>query len=135
MDSASPQPLESTFAYKAPDDYKINQCFTQTLFIEKDSDRFANHTRIMLDSNFKPLSFQFSAENLPITTIPPIKPPTFAMMLRIAQSLAAPINYVRIDLYECNNAIYVGELTFTPAGGTSSFNPQKWDKFYGEKWA
>ena len=52
---------------------------------------------------------------------------------KLAHSLCSYI-YVRIDLYCTFNQVYVGELTFTPNGGTGRFTPQEWDKKFGELW-
>ncbi|WP_395002076.1 ATP-grasp fold amidoligase family protein [uncultured Helicobacter sp.] len=120
--------------FKVPDDYKINQCHEQMLFIEVDSHRFcANHTRAMFDENFSKLPFQFSAANLPLTKNVE-KPHNLAALLEVAKTLAKPLNYVRVDVYSTNNRIYVGELTFTPAGGTSRFYPARYDRIYGDLW-
>ncbi|MCI7410832.1 ATP-grasp fold amidoligase family protein [Helicobacter bilis] len=42
--------------------------------------------------------------------------------------------YLRVDLYSIQGRIVVGELTFTPEGGTGRFTPQEWDKKLGELW-
>ena len=54
-------------------------------------------------------------------------------MISIAEKLAQPFPFVRVDLYEdSNNNVYVGELTFTPFSGTVPFNPFEWDYKFGE---
>lgn len=50
----------------------------------------------------------------------------------IAKTLAKSLGYVRVDLYNVDNTVYVGELTFTPAGGTSRFYPSRYDRIYGD---
>ena len=62
------------------------------------------------------------------------KPNKLSDMLNIAHTLSLPINYVRVDLYVIKNKIFVGELTFTPNGGTAKFTPQEWDKTLGDLW-
>lgn len=123
----------ATESYKVPDDYKINQCHSHTLFVEVDSNRFSSHTRAMFDEHFVKLPFQFSAENLPITKSIE-KPQGFDKLIIVAKILGSDLNYVRVDLYNVCSKIYVGELTFTPAGGTSKFYPNEWDKRFGEMW-
>ena len=119
--------------YKVPDDYKINQCHSHTLFVEIDSNRFENHTRAMFDEHFIQLPFLFSCENLPITKCVE-KPQGFDKLIIMAKILGNDFNYVRVDLYGINSKIYVGELAFTPAGGTSKFYPNEWDKRFGKMW-
>ena len=119
-------------SFKVPDDYKINQYFEQTFFIEVDSNRFgSNHTRAMFDENFHKLPFQYSAANLAITPYTQIPRNSHALLV-VSKTLAKPLGYVRVDLYSVDNAVYVGELTFTPAGGTSRFYPSRYDRIYGD---
>jgi len=49
---------------------------------------------------------------------PVVQPENFAKMIAIAEKLAAPFPFVRVDLYNLKGKIYFSELTFTPAKGT-----------------
>lgn len=93
--------------YKVPDDYKINQCHSYTLFVEIDSNRFENHTRVMFDEHFTKLPFQFSLGNLPITKSIE-KPQGFDKLIIMAKILGNDFNYVRVHLYNVGLKIYVG---------------------------
>ena len=46
------------------------------------------------------------------------KPKNYKKMVEIAELLAKPFPFVRVDLYNINGIIYFGEMTFTPAKGT-----------------
>lgn len=46
------------------------------------------------------------------------KSPRYDEMVLLAQKLAKPFPFVRVDLYEVDGKIYFGEMTFTPAKGT-----------------
>lgn len=46
------------------------------------------------------------------------KPKNFQEMVDLAEKLAKPFPFVRVDLYNINGKIYFGEMTFTPAKGT-----------------
>lgn len=46
------------------------------------------------------------------------KPKNYKKMVEIAELLAKPFPFVRVDLYNINGVIYFGEMTFTPAKGT-----------------
>lgn len=48
-------------------------------------------------------------------------PPRFEEMKRIAQCIGARFPQVRVDMYNCNGKIYIGELTFTAQGGILSY--------------
>lgn len=43
-----------------------------------------------------------------------IKPKNFDLMIEYSKKLAKPFKFVRVDMYEINNKVYLGELTFTP---------------------
>lgn len=49
---------------------------------------------------------------------PIAKPENFAEMCALAEKIAKPFPFVRVDLYNVNGKIYFGEMTFTPAKGT-----------------
>ena len=55
-------------------------------------------------------------------------------MLEVAAKLSEDFEYVRVDLYCQKNKIYFGELTFTHNAGFSKFNPEKYNKIWGEYW-
>lgn len=44
------------------------------------------------------------------------KPQSFEYMKKVAETLSADFEYVRVDLYEIDGKVLFGELTFTPAG-------------------
>lgn len=43
-----------------------------------------------------------------------IKPQTFDKMIEYAKKLAEPFKFVRVDFYEIDGKVYLGEMTFTP---------------------
>lgn len=57
------------------------------------------------------------------------KPKNYDLMLEIANKLAKPFPFVRVDFYESADAkkVFVGELTFYPGGGYEAFQPLEWD--------
>ena len=52
-------------------------------------------------------------------------------MLQLCRTLAAGFPFVRVDLYEVNGRIYVGEMTFTP-GMFLKFSDKQWDRKLGD---
>lgn len=63
------------------------------------------------------------------------KPKNYQEMVELAEKLAKPFPFVRVDLYNINGKIYFGEMTFTPAKGTlildddnADFEMGKWLK-------
>ena len=45
------------------------------------------------------------------------KPKTFELMKKYASKLSSPFKFVRVDFYEYNNEVRLGELTFLPYAG------------------
>ena len=55
------------------------------------------------------------------------KPINYDKMIEISEKLAGNIPLVRVDLYEINKKIYVGELTLYPGGGFEEFSDYEYD--------
>lgn len=62
----------------------------------------------------------------------PKKPQNYENMLEIAKKLSKGIPFLRVDLYEINNKIYFGELTFSPCAGMMPFVPRQADLEVGK---
>ncbi len=66
------------------------------------------------------------------TDYPLVKPNNFSEMVKVAEKLANPFPFVRVDLYSINGKIYFSEMTFTPAKGTLILDDDKCDFEMGE---
>lgn len=62
------------------------------------------------------------------------QPENLEEMLFIAQKLAAPFPFVRVDLYNLAGRIVFSELTFTPYCDHAPVVPHEWDKTLGDLW-
>lgn len=60
------------------------------------------------------------------------KPSVYDEMIAVARKLAANQPFVRIDLYEINERVYFGEITFYPAAGLGAFKPAEWNQILGD---
>jgi hypothetical protein len=49
------------------------------------------------------------------------KPTNLDLMIEYAKKLSSRFIFVRVDLYEINNIVYLGELTFTPSNALMPF--------------
>lgn len=67
----------------------------------------------------------------PNSQYPIPKPENFELMKDLAASLSEGIPHLRVDFYECDNKLYLGELTFFHWGGFVPFEPQEWDEKIG----
>ncbi|MES2981267.1 MAG: ATP-grasp fold amidoligase family protein [Verrucomicrobiota bacterium] len=110
-------------------DFKFYCCNGQPLGLHVDFDRFGQPTYRVYDTQWQEL-----LKSKPSLPVPPIlaKPSNFDDMLELCRKLSAGFSYVRVDLYNLNNQIYFGELTFTPGDGRAVFNPVWADYFFGE---
>ena len=68
----------------------------------------------------------------PNADVPPEKPMCFEEMKVLASKLSEGIPQVRVDFYEVDGKIYFGELTFAHFCGMMPFEPNEWDKTFGD---
>ena len=62
----------------------------------------------------------------------PSLPINFEKMKDLARVLAKGIPQLRVDFYEIDGNVYVGELTFSDGGGFSPFVPDEYNKIFGD---
>lgn len=95
-------------------DYKI-LCFNgEPKFLQVISDRNNSSKRLnYYDMNLEKCSL--SRTDFPAKySIQDRLPTNFSEMVEYAKKLSQPFKFVRVDFYEINNKVYLGELTFTP---------------------
>ena len=71
--------------------------------------------RNFYDMNWTFIDFHCLSE--PHPTYKYEKPKNFDLMKEYAEKLSSEFKFVRVDLYELENEVRLGELTFTPMGG------------------
>lgn len=62
------------------------------------------------------------------------RPERLDEMIELAEILAAGIDHIRVDFFDCGKQIFVGELTPYSWSGLSHFNPDSADLLLGSKW-
>jgi hypothetical protein len=62
---------------------------------------------------------------------PDEKPEHFELMKEYARKLSQDFHFVRVDFYEVDGVVYLGELTFTPATGFIRWTDQNIDIMFG----
>ena len=60
------------------------------------------------------------------------KPRNFSKMIEIAEVITRGIPQARIDFYEVDSKLYVGEVTMFHWGGFKKFEPDCWDEIFGD---
>lgn len=112
-------------------DYKFF-CFdgkVKALFVASDRENKNEETKFdFFDENFSVLDIRNGHPN---SNVQRSKPESFEEMKEICEKLSEGIPHVRVDLYNINGKIYVGELTFFHWGGFVPFEPEEWDYTFG----
>lgn len=58
-------------------------------------------------------------------------PENWELMKELAKKLSLGFPHLRVDFYNINGKVYLGELTFFQGGGLMPFSPQDWDDKLG----
>ncbi len=61
-------------------------------------------------------------------------PEKLADMIRIAEQIGTGFDHVRVDIYDCGDKFFVGEITLYPWSGLARFTPDEADKTLGTHW-
>lgn len=80
------------------------------------------------DTAFRPLDISQGNPHFSM----PVKPQCYDEMIVLAERLSKGIPHVRVDLYEVDGRVYFGEYTFFDSGGTGEFEPDEWNKIFGD---
>ncbi len=114
-------------------DYKFFMCNGkyEYMLIATDRANDADLTHDFFDSEFNYIPVTYG--ELKHAKTLPSKPKNFDKMIEVAEKLAKPFPYVRVDFYEIGDQIFLGEMTFYPAGGLKPFFPAEWDRNFGDK--
>ena len=94
-------------------------------------------TERFTESGLKVTFFDCEWNKLPIKRHYPVsehkieKPKNLKKMIEIAEKLTKEIPFVRVDFYEINGRLYIGEFTFYPGGGIEEFDDYEDDVLLG----
>ena len=59
------------------------------------------------------------------------RPKNLDLMINYAQKLSNEFVFVRVDLYEVNNTVYLSELTFSPTNAQMTFKNKEQSLYLG----
>jgi len=59
------------------------------------------------------------------------KPKHFEEMIEVAKQLSQSFPFVRVDFYETEQRVYVGEMTLYPSGGLLKYEPRSFNEYLG----
>lgn len=120
-----------------PDDYKFHCFHGKVKYIQLDLGRGSkHHARNWYDEKWEKAPFTWASdmggyetnpneENIP-------KPKKIDTLIQVAEKLSSSFLYCRVDLYEHNDKIYFGEITFHHDSGFRPIEPKEWDKKLGD---
>ncbi|MBN2245099.1 MAG: hypothetical protein JW755_04570 [Candidatus Aminicenantes bacterium] len=94
-------------------------------------DRFGLPSKVPYDRDFKRMDIVYGEK---YEAVDIQKPTRFEEMIEIAEKLAQSLDFVRVDLYDADGAIFFGELTLYPGSGSNRLVPTDFDFYMGEKW-
>jgi hypothetical protein len=102
-------------------DFKVF-CFNgQPKMIQVDFDRHTSHSRNLYDIKWNELPYSTLPSRKPNALK---KPKNLKKMLQIASKLSQPFSFVRIDFYNNNEKILVGEITHCHGNAAEFFYPR-----------
>ena len=117
---SDPPPLDYKFFCFGGEPEAVLVCF----------DRMSGLRRTFVDLDWQVLGGMVDP---PPPGIPPV-PAHLGEMVDIARTLAAGTGFLRVDLYDLEDRVVVGELTPYPLAGHQRFNPQSLDADLGRLW-
>ena len=121
---------------KIPNDYKLNYMNGRLEFVYVSYDREGLNARCVFDADWKVLPFYWGNSNQKEYVPCPVDipaPKSLAKMKEIGEKIAKYFKYVRVDFYDVDGKLYIGEITLHHGGGCDRFRPDEYDKIYGEK--
>ena len=92
--------------------------------------------KLVVKKNLLRLSIKILNNKLPLNNCKSVNiPKNIKKMINIAEKLSKIFEFIRVDLYEINDKIYFGELTFLPEAGINlNIKPEKYNKLIGSYW-
>jgi hypothetical protein len=104
-----------------PNDYKLWVFAGRVAFVQVDIDRFTGHRRSLHRPDWSPIDARINYAQP--DELPP-RPAQLDDLVRMAETLAAGIDFVRVDLYEFGKRVMFGELTNYPEAGRARMEPE-----------
>lgn len=96
---------------------------------DEDGTHAAGARRNVYDRNFRLLDIQVTRDQFDPALVH--RPANFDEMIRIAETLARPFVFCRVDLYSVSGAAFLGEMTFYPGGGNQIVKPLHYEQLLG----
>lgn len=113
-----------------PPDYKFFVFDGRVELVQVNRGRFGSQTATFLDADWNRLPVRWRIR--PVADEP--RPPELQTMLEIASALGSGWDFIRVDLYAVDGAVWFGEYTPYPGGGLLRYRPRQFDFEQGRHW-
>lgn len=113
-----------------PPDWKFMCGNGRVIMVQLDVGRFSDHRRNLYDRDFKLFENAALAD---LQNVQATKPSAWGKAVLIAEKLAKPFDFIRVDLYIIDDEVYFGELTNYPGAGGDSIRPKELDFYLGSQ--
>ena len=112
-------------------DYKFFCFGGKVLFFKIDFDRFDYHRANYYDIKGNYLDFgELKYPRDPSRTV--IFPKELPQMISVAEALSKDFIFLRVDMYNIDGVVKVGELSIYPGSGFLKYSPDEWDFTIGK---
>jgi len=130
------EPIISAKSGKLPTDIKLFYANGEFLFAYVSFGRDGVNDRCTYDRNWERLPFvwmdpQSYRKGINTSNVP--RPAQYDKMIETGAKIAENCKFCRVDFYDVEGAIIIGEITFFHGGGYDRFYPDEYDFVYGEK--
>lgn len=85
----------------------------------------------IFDADWTPVEGRWAYDNAPQRPPPPR---LLDRMIATAEKLSAGLDFVRVDMYDCDDHYKTGEITTVPDRGMAWFDPPEIDTLFGAPW-
>jgi len=124
------EPLLLNDSGEVPSDLKAYVIGGRVRYFQVDGGRFTRPTRNLYGPDWQLLPVRTS-----LPRHPPEPPPHgLPRLVEIAERLAAPFEFMRVDFYVLGNRVLIGELTNTPGAGFGHFYPPQFSEQMAAHW-
>lgn len=123
--------IEKMIDYKPLIDYKIT-CFNgEPKYFQINNEDETGRYVDFYDINWNKLNISLKRYTPSKNLLTP--PQNLSKLIQISKILSQEFPFVRVDFYNFENTIILGELTFFPGGGLTPFYPdtEKWENLFG----
>jgi hypothetical protein len=114
-----------------PTDFKLFTFNGRVRLVEVDFDRYGSIARTLYTPGWELVPVRFKYPRGPEAP----RPDALGEMIAMAERLAAPVDFLRVDFYVLGSRIVVGELTSYPGAGASKVDPESFDAELGSWWS